>query len=67
MSNIDYLNGYIYHMVHFANLQNIFLRRALLSKEKVLQEQIRYHSIANDEVQGFRDLRFLHFCGVVKS
>ena len=55
MSNIDYLNGSIYHMVHVDNLRNIFQRRALLSKEKVLQEQIRYHSIANDGVQGFRD------------
>lgn len=49
------LDGYIYHMVHFDNLRSIFKRRALLSKEKVLQEKIHYHSIANDEVQGFRD------------
>jgi ssDNA thymidine ADP-ribosyltransferase, DarT len=52
---MNYLDGYIYYMVHFDNLRNIFQRRALLSKDKVLQEQIRYHSIANDEVQGFRD------------
>ena len=49
------LDGYVYHMVHFDNLRNIFQRRALLSKEKVLQEKIHHHSIANDEVQGFRD------------
>jgi hypothetical protein len=55
MSNVDYLNGYIYHMVHLDNLQNIFQRRALLSKQKVFQERIDYHSIAHDEVQGFRD------------
>jgi len=55
MSSVNYLNGYIYHMVHFDNLQNIFRRRALLSKQKVIQERIHYHSIANDEVQGFRD------------
>lgn len=49
------LDGYVYHMVHFDNLRNIFRRRALLSKEKVLQEKIHHHSIANDGVQGFRD------------
>lgn len=59
MSNIDYLDGYIYHMVHLENLRNIFERRALLSKEKVLQEKIAYHSIANNEVQGFRDRIFI--------
>jgi hypothetical protein len=55
MLNVNYLDGYIYHMVHFDNLQNIFQRRALLSKQKVFQERIHYRSIANDEVQGFRD------------
>jgi ssDNA thymidine ADP-ribosyltransferase, DarT len=55
VSNLNYLDGYIYHMVHFDNLRNIFQRRAILSKQKVLQERIHYHSIANDEVQGFRD------------
>lgn len=59
MSNINYLDGYIYHMVHLENLRNIFQRRAILSKGKVLQEKIRYHSIANDEVQGFRDRIFI--------
>ena len=55
MSYVNYLDGYIYHMVHFDNLRNIFQRRAILSKQKVFQERIHYHSIANDEVQGFRN------------
>lgn len=55
MSDVTYLDGYIYHMVHFDNLRNIFQRRAILSKQKVFQERIHYHSIANDEVQWFRD------------
>ncbi len=55
MSDVSYLDGYIYHMVHFDNLRNIFQRRAILSKQKVSHERIHYHSIANDEVQGFRD------------
>jgi len=55
MSDVSYLDGYIYHMVHFDNLRNIFQRRAILSKQKVFQERIHYHSIANDEVQGYRD------------
>jgi ssDNA thymidine ADP-ribosyltransferase, DarT len=59
MSNINSLDGYIYHMVHFDNLRSIFQRRALLSKEKVLQEQIPYHSIAHEEVQTLRDRIFI--------
>ncbi len=55
MSYVTYLDGYIYHMVHFDNLRNIFQRRALLSKQRVFQERIHYHSIANDEVQEFRN------------
>src|SRR5260221_7070244 len=55
MSDMGYLDGYIYHMVHFDNLRNIFQRRALLSKEKVLQEKIPYRSIAYEEVQTLRD------------
>jgi hypothetical protein len=55
MSDVSYLDGYIYHVVHFDNLRNIFQRRAILSKQKVFQERIHYHSIANDEVQSFRD------------
>jgi len=59
MLYVSYLNGNIYHMVHFDNLRNIFQRRAILSKQKVLQEEIRYHSIANDEVQSFRGRIFV--------
>jgi len=52
---MEYLNGNIYHMVHFDNLKSIFLRRALLSKEKLAQEETTYHSIAYDDVQSLRD------------
>lgn len=55
MAGINYLDGSIYHMVHFDNLTNIFRRRALLSKLKVLEEQINYRSIAFEEVQSLRD------------
>jgi ssDNA thymidine ADP-ribosyltransferase, DarT len=55
MSGINYLDGSIYHMVHFDNLKYIFKRRALLSKLKVLEEDINYHSIAFEDVQGLRD------------
>ena len=56
---MEYLNGNIYHMIHFNNLESIFRRQALLSKEKVVQEKISYHSIANDDVQGLRDRIFV--------
>ena len=56
---MDHLNGYIYHMVHFKNLQNIFLRRAILSKEMVKKEAIGYQSIASEEVQNLRDRIFV--------
>ena len=56
---MEYINGYVYHMVHFDNLENIFLRRALLSKEKVAQEGTTYYSIAYDDVQGLRDRVFV--------
>lgn len=52
---MDYLDGSIYHMVHFDNLTKIFRRRALLSKLKVLEEDINYRSIAFEDVQGLRD------------
>jgi hypothetical protein len=55
MAGINYLDGSIYHMVHIDNLANIFRRRAILSKEKVLDEKIGYHSIAFEDVQGLRD------------
>ena len=60
MPGVDYLVGSIYHMVHFNNLQNIFQRRALLSKERIIQERISYQSIANDEVQNLRSRIFVN-------
>ena len=55
MAGINYLDGSIYHMVHFDNLKHIFERRAILSKTKVISERIIYLSIANDDVQDIRD------------
>src|SRR5712692_744880 len=59
MPIMDYLAGSIYHMVRFDNLQSIFPRRALLSKEHVIQETISYQSIAYEEVQNLRDRIFI--------
>lgn len=59
MLNVDYLVGSIYHMVHFDNLLRIFQRRALLSKERVIQEAIEYQSIAYENVQNLRDRIFI--------
>ncbi len=59
MPGVDYLVGSIYHMVHFNNLQNIFQRRALLSKERIIQERISSQSIAFEEVQNLRDRIFV--------
>jgi len=59
MPDVDFLKGYIYHMVHFRNLQNVFQRRAILSKERVLREKIPYHSIAWEDVQDLRDRIFV--------
>ncbi len=59
MPGVDYLAGSIYHMIHFNNLQSIFQRRALLSKERVIQEKINYQSIAFEEVQNLRDRIFV--------
>jgi ssDNA thymidine ADP-ribosyltransferase, DarT len=56
---VDYLVGSIYHMVHFDNLQSILQRRALLSKERVLEEAIEYQSIAYENVQSLRDRIFI--------
>ena len=56
---MDYLVGSIYHMVHFDNLQSILQRRALLSKERVLEEAIEYQSIAYENVQSLRDRIFI--------
>jgi ssDNA thymidine ADP-ribosyltransferase, DarT len=55
MSGINYLDGSIYHMAHFENLKDIFQRRAILSKEKVLASSIRHRSIAFEDVQSLRD------------
>ncbi len=55
MAGINYLDGSIYHMVHIDNLANIFRRRALLSKLKVIDEDINYRSIAFEDVQSLRD------------
>jgi hypothetical protein len=55
MSGINYLDGSIYHMTHFDTSKGIFKRRAILCKVSVGQEKIPYRSIANDEVQDFRD------------
>ncbi len=55
MSGINYLDGSIYHMTHFDTSKGIFQRRAILCKVSVGQEKIPYRSIANDEVQDFRD------------
>jgi len=46
-------------MVHIKNLQNILLRRAILSKEMVKKEGIEYQSIAFEEVQNLRDRIFV--------
>jgi ssDNA thymidine ADP-ribosyltransferase, DarT len=46
-------------MVHFDNLRSIFQRRAILSKESVIQEVIEYQSIAYEEVQSLRDRIFV--------
>jgi len=55
MAGIDYLDGSIYHMVHFDTAKGIIQRRAILCKTSVGQEKMLYRSIANDEVQDFRD------------
>jgi hypothetical protein len=59
MSDINYLDGSVYHMVHLNNLRSIFQRRAIISREKVLQENIPYQSIADEEVQTLRDRIFI--------
>ncbi len=46
-------------MVHFENLRSIFQRRAILAKESVMQEVVKYQSIAYEEVQGLRDRIFV--------
>ncbi len=56
---MEHLNGSIYHMVHLNNLESIFHRRAILSKEKMTQEGSTYYSIACDDVQVLRDRVFV--------
>jgi ssDNA thymidine ADP-ribosyltransferase, DarT len=50
-----YLEGYIYHMTHKDNLENILSRRAILSKNRVIHEYNDHRSIALNEVQSLRD------------
>ncbi len=57
--NLNYLEGSVYHMVHIDNLQSILERRAILSRDNVLEEEISYQSIAFEEVQGLRDRVFV--------
>lgn len=55
MLNNIYLHGSIYHMVHFRNVESIFQRYALFSKQRLQSEGMTYSSIANDDVQNLRD------------
>lgn len=59
LQRIDYLDGFVYHMIHFSNLSCILERRALLSKENVILEAISYRSIAFENVQNLRDRIFV--------
>lgn len=55
MPNNNYLDGSIYHMVHYSNVAKILLKGGLLSKESLLSADIGYYSIADEEVQDLRD------------
>ena len=46
-------------MVSLDNLHNIFMHRALLSKEQLTLKDVRFTSIANDEVQQMRSRIFV--------
>lgn len=59
MNQLNYFDGYIYHMVHFDNLPSIFEQNALLSKEILDQKGIVPRSIALDEVQKLRHRIFV--------
>ena len=59
MNPIDQLDGFIYHMVHIANLSNIFQRQALLSQEIQRREGIVPRSIAYNSVQNKRRRIFI--------
>lgn len=56
---MNYLDGFIYHMVHVDNLRSIFLCKALLSQEMLKRERIEPRSIAEPSVQKLRDRIFI--------
>jgi ssDNA thymidine ADP-ribosyltransferase, DarT len=58
MQNVNYLDGFIYHMVHVNNIHNIFSQKALLSQKLLRQRKIDPQSIAINSVQGLRDRIF---------
>lgn len=49
-----HLEGEIYCMEPFRNLESILRKQAILSKEKVLSEKLEYTSIAEESVQKLR-------------
>ena len=59
MQNVNYLDGFIYHMVHVDNLRSIFQRKTLLSQEMLEREGIKPRSIAEPSVQNLRDRIFI--------
>jgi hypothetical protein len=59
MSQTEYIDGYIYHMVHIKNLPGIFKARALFPLETLRAKKIGYFSIAYDDVQELRDRVFV--------
>jgi hypothetical protein len=56
MLHVNYLDGFIYHMVHVDNLRSIFQCKALLSKEILKSKRVDSRSIAYDSVQSCRDV-----------
>jgi ssDNA thymidine ADP-ribosyltransferase DarT-like protein len=54
MTNEDYLDGSMYHISHFENLRSILNSGALLSQKELESRKIKWHSIANREVQDLR-------------
>lgn len=59
MFGVNYLDGYIHHMVHVDTFKGILERRAILSKNRIRQEKLPYRSIAYEEVQSLRDRIFV--------
>jgi hypothetical protein len=59
MRNVNYLDGFIYHMAHIDNLPSIFCQKALLSQELLGRRKIISRSIAYDSVQKLRDRIFI--------